>query len=82
MWEDLDRIKRSLFDEVKNVLSEDEFNALFAVINFSTKEKWLDVSALVAHMVSEFGKTDKDAKDLVEALVDKQLLKEGVSVPI
>jgi hypothetical protein len=38
VWEDLDRIKRSLFDEVKNVPSEDEFNALFAVVNFHERE--------------------------------------------
>ncbi|MEM2112354.1 MAG: hypothetical protein QXX08_10855, partial [Candidatus Bathyarchaeia archaeon] len=58
IWEDLNQIKRKLFDEVKNVLSEDEFNALFAVVNSSTKEKWLDISTLVAHIVSEFGKTE------------------------
>ena len=63
-----------MFDEVKNVLSEDEFNALFAPINSSTKEKWLYVSALAAHRFSGFGKTDKEAKDLVEALINKQIL--------
>jgi len=82
IWEDLDQIKRKLFDEVKNVLSEDEFNVLFAVVDASTKQKWFDASELEAQIVSQFGKTEKEAKDLVEALVNKQLLKKGVSLPI
>lgn len=82
IWEDLERIKHKLFNEVKNVLSEDEFNVLFTVVDASTKKEWLDTSGLIQQIVSDFGKSEKEAKDLIDTLINKQLLKPGVSLPI
>jgi hypothetical protein len=79
---DLEQIKQKLFEEVKNVLSQDEFNVLFIVVDASTKKEWLDKSGLVQQIVSQFSKSEDEAKKLVNALIKKQLLKEGVSLPI
>jgi len=82
IWEDLEKIKENLFNEVKNVLSQDEFNVLFTVVNASRERKWLDRLDLAQQIISHFGKSGDEAKELVSALVKKQMLKEGVSLPI
>ena len=82
VWDDLEKLKKKLFDRVKQILSEDEFNVLFLVVEAAPSRKWFDSSELVETVVSNFQKTHKQAQDLIESLVDKKLLKKGISLPI
>jgi hypothetical protein len=82
VWDDLEKLKKKLFDRVKQILSEDEFNVLFLVVEAAPSRRWFDSSELVETVVSNFQKTHKQALDLIESLVDKKLLKKGISLPI
>ena len=80
--DDLAHLKRKLFDNVRKMLSEDEFNVLFYVVEASTIRKLFDYSELVNVITTKLGRTQEEADQIIESLVNKKLLKKSFSLPI
>jgi len=80
--DNLDEIRSKMLNEVKNILSEDQFNVLLFLIDASSKQEWFDLSTLTKKLVKEFNKSEKEINGIVESLIQRKLLKQGVSLPI
>jgi len=79
---DIEHLKKKLFESVNEMLSEDEFNTLFLVVESSVSRDWFESSELVKKIMSKFDKSREEAEDIIENLVSKKLLRKSFSLPI
>ena len=79
---DLDDLRLQLYKEVKNVLSKDQFNLLFALVNASVQQTWFDLSILTEEFMSQFNKTEVEINEIIQSLIQMNLIKIGISLPI
>ncbi|MEM5782712.1 MAG: hypothetical protein QXD43_06015, partial [Candidatus Aenigmatarchaeota archaeon] len=66
----------------KNILSEEEIETLFLIIEVSARSKVLESTQLYQIIMENLKKSPEKAETIVESLVSKNLLKKNYSLPI
>jgi len=79
---DLEQLKSKLFERVRKILSEEEFNAMLVIVEISKISKWLDLSEVMDVIMSRLGKSKHQALEIIERLTEKKLLRKGISLPV
>ena len=80
--DNLEELKLKLYSEVKNILTEDQFNALLVIVDASAKQKWFDLSNLRRDLMTQFDMSENQVNELIKSLVRNKMLKQGVSLSI
>lgn len=80
--DNLEGLKLKLFGEVKNILQEDQFNVLLAIVEASATQEWLDLLALRKNLTGQFEMSEDQIDETIKALIQRKMLKEGISLPI
>jgi hypothetical protein len=80
--EDLGSLKKQLLERTKYILSEEEFEVLLFIIEKSAIRQWLTLQEVIDNITSKLGKTSQQASEIIKKLVEKKLLRMGVSLPI
>ena len=80
--DNLEGLKKNLFNEVKNILTQDQFNVLLAIVDASARQNWFDLSELKEDLLEQFNLSENKVDEIIEVLVQKKMLKQGVSLPI
>jgi|Deesub1362B_J571_1020462.scaffolds.fasta_scaffold00334_14 hypothetical protein len=78
----IEELKKKLFNEVQNILTQDQFNVLLAIVDASARQNWFDLSELKEDLLEQFNLSENKIDKIIEVLVQKKMLKQGVSLPI
>jgi SAM-dependent methyltransferase len=82
MWEELYAFRDQLYAESKKILSPLEFKVLYLLVSTAGKGAWL-VTEQIIRVISEEQKLEKPkVEQAVRSLIQKGLLKEGISLAI
>jgi len=80
--DNLEDLKLKLYNEVKNILTEDQLDFLLAIVDASAKQEWLDLSNLRKDLMNQFNMSENEIDEIIKSLIQKKMLKQGVSLPI
>ena len=80
--ENLDNLKLGLYNELKNILSEDQFNVLLVLAEASAAQEWFDMAALSQDLMARLNMTEGQIDDIIKSLLQAKMLKQGISLPI
>ena len=82
IWEELDAFRNQLYAESEKIVSLVEFKVLYSLVSKAGKGTWFTTEQIV-RMVSEEQKLEKSqVEQAVRGLIQKGLLKEGVSLAL
>ncbi|MEM2742233.1 MAG: hypothetical protein QXD95_08835, partial [Nitrososphaeria archaeon] len=80
--EDLNLLRKQLLENVKRILSEEEFGVLLLIIERSLAQRWLVLPEITDDIASSLGKTKHQVSEIINKLAEKKLLKIGISLPL
>ena len=80
--ENLESLTSKLYEEVKNILTKDQFAILLIIVEASSKNEWFEQSSLIKVLTKKLDKTATEIETTLNYLVKAKLLKEGISLPI
>jgi hypothetical protein len=82
MWDELYSFRDKLYAESEKILSAIEFNVLYSIISTGGKEAWL-LTENIIHGISEKHELEKSqVEQAVRSLIQRGLLREGVSLAV
>ena len=82
VWEQLNSLRDSLYKESESILSSAEFKVLYSIISRSRASPWMLFAKLIDQISNEYGSEKADVDRHVRALIQKGLLREGVSLAV
>ncbi|MEM3760140.1 MAG: hypothetical protein QXZ02_03395 [Candidatus Bathyarchaeia archaeon] len=80
--EDLNLLKKQLFESVKRIISEEEFEVLLLIIEKSTAHQWLVLPEIIDDIASSLKRPKQQISEIIDNLAKKKLLKIGISLPL
>jgi len=80
--ENLNNLRAGLYNELKNILSEGQFNVLLALAEVSAEQEWFDLAVLSQNLAARLNMTEVQINNIIKSLLEAKMLKQGISLPI
>lgn len=82
MWKDLYSFRDKLYAESEKILSPIEFNALYSIISTCGKGDWIFTEKIIQEISDKHKMEKPQVEQAIKSLIQRGLLREGVSLAI